>query len=34
MKVKVLRPDEVVLGLAFGSAALLVVISTLALLAE
>jgi hypothetical protein len=34
MKVKVLRPDEVVLGLAFGSAVLLVVIGIVALLAK
>ena len=34
MKVKVFPPDEVILGLAFGSAALLVAIGTLALLAE
>jgi hypothetical protein len=34
MKVKVLAPDEVLLGLAFGTAALLVVIGILALLVE
>jgi hypothetical protein len=34
MRAKVFTPDEVVLGLAFGSAVLLMVIGILALLAE